>query len=163
LLLKQVALAQRRHFRNCIPVYDLRIAAGTFGDFQIADPETSEWVELPENLPASLDLFVARVYGDSMNRVIPNGSWCVFRRNPAGTRNRKIVIAQLRDYSDPDNGGAFTVKRYESAKIASADGHTENQLIRLKPESTSDKYAAIEINSDDENVWIVAELIRVLT
>lgn len=161
--LKQVPFAQRRHFHNCIPVYDLRIAAGTFGDFQVADPEASEWVQPPENLPALIDIFVARVHGDSMNRVIPNGAWCIFRRNPAGTRNTKIVVAQLRDYSDPDNGGAFTIKRYESIKRASPDGHAENTLIRLKPESTSDKYKTIEITADDENVWIIAEFLRVLT
>lgn len=161
--LKQVPVAQRKHFQNCIPVYDLRIAAGTFGEFQVADPEAGEWVQPPENLPPSIDIFVARVHGDSMNRVIPNGAWCVFRRNPAGTRNTKIVIAQLRDYSDPDNGGAFTIKRYESIKRASPDGHTENTLIRLKPESTSDKYETIEITADDDNVWIIAEFLRVLT
>ena len=161
--LKQVPFSRRRHFHNCIPVYDLRIAAGTFGEFHVADPEESDWVQPPENLPALLDIFVARVYGESMNRVIPNGAWCVFRRNPAGTRNRKIVIAQLRDYSDPDNGGAFTIKRYESIKRASPDGDTENKLIRLKPESASDKYETIELAADDENVLIVAEFLRVLT
>jgi DUF2075 family protein len=161
--LKQVPLAKRRHFHNCIPVYDLRIAAGTFGDFQVADPETSDWVEPPENLPASIDLFVARIYGESMNRVIPDGAWCVFRRNPVGTRNHKIVVAQLRDYSDSDNGGAFTIKRYESIKRATSDEYSENTLIRLKPESTIDKYKAIEIAANDENVWIVAEFIRILT
>jgi DUF2075 family protein len=161
--LKQVPLAKRRHFHNCIPVYDLRIAAGTFGEFHVADPEASDWVQPPENLLASIDLFVARIYGESMNRVIPNGAWCVFRRNPPGTRNRKIVVAQLRNYSDPDNGGAFTIKRYESIKRAVSGGNMENTLVRLKPESTFDKYKAIEITPDDENVWIAAELIRVLT
>ena len=68
----------------------------------------------------------------------------------------------MRDYSDPDNGGAFTIKRYESIKRASPDGHTENKLIRLKPESTLDNYEPIEITPDDENVWIIAEFVRVL-
>jgi DUF2075 family protein len=161
--LKQVPLAKRRHFQNCIPVYDLRIAAGTFGDFQVADPETSNWVQPPQNLPASIDLFVARIRGESMNRVIPDGAWCVFRRNPVGTRNHKIVVAQVRNYSDPDNGGAFTIKRYESIKRATSDGYSENTLIRLKPESTIGKYKAIEIAANDEDVWIVAEFIRILT
>jgi hypothetical protein len=98
-----------------------------------------------------------------MNRVIPNGAWCVFRRNPVGTRNRKIVVAQLRDHSDPDNGGAFTIKRYESIKRATSGGYSENTLIRLKPESTIDGYKAIEIAANDENIWIVAEFIRTLT
>ena len=32
------------------------------------------------------DLFVAQVTGESMNRRIPNGAWCLFRLHPAGTR-----------------------------------------------------------------------------
>jgi len=157
-----VPLAARRYFQNCIPVYDLRIAAGQFGDFQIPDPEAVEWIAPPEGIQPSMDVFAARVEGNSMNRIIPNGAWCIFRFNPAGTRNGRIVLAQLRDYSDPDSGGAFTVKRYESIKVSDSDGDAVNARIRLKPESTLDSYKAIDVSRGDEGIRVIAEFLRVL-
>ncbi len=157
-----VPVAARRYFQNCIPVYDLRIAAGQFGDFQIPDPEAVEWIAPPEGIQPSMDVFAARVEGDSMNRIIPNGAWCIFRFNPAGTRNGRIVLAQLRDYSDPDSGGAFTVKRYESIKVSGSDGDAVNARIRLKPESTLGSYKAIDVSRGDEGIRVIAEFLRVL-
>ena len=43
-----VSREQRKPYRNCIPVYDLRIAAGSFGEFQVPDPEETLWVEPPK-------------------------------------------------------------------------------------------------------------------
>ena len=68
-------------FERHVPVYDLSIAAGEFSEMQIADAE--HWVELPDFMRASPDLFVSRVVGESMNRRIPNGAWCLFHANPA--------------------------------------------------------------------------------
>ncbi len=160
--LKQVPLAQRRHFHNCIPVYDLKIAAGTFGEFQMPSYDSILWVEPPPKVRPSMDLFVAQVIGESMNRQIPNGAWCLFRFNPGGTRNGKIVLAQVQGYSDPDSGGAFTVKRYESFKAVADDGGQANVLIRLRPESLLEGYNPIEIFTDEEDIRVLAEFLRVL-
>jgi hypothetical protein len=35
---------------------------------------------------------VALVAGESMNRRIPNGTWCLFHTNPTGTREGKVVV-----------------------------------------------------------------------
>jgi hypothetical protein len=76
---RRVAPDKRKSHVNCIPVYDLRIAAGTFGEFHVPDPDDVVWVEPPEGVKPSMDLFIAQVVGESMNRVIPNGAWCLFR------------------------------------------------------------------------------------
>jgi hypothetical protein len=68
----------------------------------------------------------------------------------------------LRDYSDPDSGAAFTVKRYESFKTVTDDGGPGNVLVRLKPESLGDGYRAIEILPDEERIRVLAEFLRVL-
>ena len=109
-----------------------------------------------------MDLFVAQVVGESMNQQIPNGAWCLFRLNPGGTRNGKIVLAQLRDHTDPDSGATFTVKRYESIKTVAHDGGPTNMLVRLKPESYLDTYRVIEIAPDEERIRVLAEFLRVL-
>src|SRR5688572_27593621 len=87
------SLWSRKPFKNCIPIYDLRIAAGSFGEFQVPDPDAVVWVQPPEGIKASVDLFIAKVVGESMNKIIPNGAWCLFRANPAGSRRSRIVLA----------------------------------------------------------------------
>ena len=52
----------------------------------------------------------------SLNRRIPNGSWCLFREPSDGSRNGKVVIVQSRDIQDPDTGGQYTAKIYRSEK-----------------------------------------------
>lgn len=154
--------AERRPYQNCIPVVDLKAAAGGFGEFHMPDSDANVWVEFPPRIRPSIDLFVAQVVGQSMNRHIPDGAWCLFRLNPGGTRNGKIVLAQLRDYSDPDSGAAFTVKRYKSIKTVSGDGGQANILVRLKPESLLEGYRTIEIPPDEERIRVLAEFLRVL-
>ena len=86
-------------YENCVPLYDLKIAASGFSEEQqIGD---IEWIELPDVFRPNKDLFVAQVVGESMNRRIPNGSWCLFRRDPVGTRQNKIVLVQHREIMMP--------------------------------------------------------------
>ena len=61
-------------------------------------------------------MFVAQVVGESMNRRIPNGAWCLFRAAPTGTREGKVVVVQHRGIADPETGGRFTIKVYISEK-----------------------------------------------
>ncbi len=107
-------------FVNSVPLYDLKIAAGLFSEEQhVSDVD---WVELPDCFCPQPGLFVAQVVGESMNRRIPNGSWCLFRRDPVGSRQGKVVLVQQRDFSDVDDGGHYTVKVYESKKAYADDG-----------------------------------------
>jgi phage repressor protein C with HTH and peptisase S24 domain len=57
--------------------------------------EPEEWVEAPEGLRITDDMFVAHVTGRSMEPRIPNGSLCVFRGNVAGSRQNKLVLVML--------------------------------------------------------------------
>ncbi|MFO0691918.1 MAG: DUF2075 domain-containing protein, partial [Polyangiales bacterium] len=117
-------------FRNCVPLYDLAIAAGRFGvdgrieEFQLEEasaPENFTWVELPEPFRAQQGYFVARVIGESMNKRVPNGSWCLFRLAPQGSRLGRVVVARLENRTDPETG-AYTIKVYSSEKESAADG-----------------------------------------
>jgi hypothetical protein len=142
-------------------VYDLRFAAGKFGEFQVSDPDDVDWVESPAGVKPSMDLFVAQVVGESMNRFIPNGAWCLFRMNPAGSRENKRVLAQIQDYIDPENGAAFTVKRYQRV---GKDARSEELggTIRLIPESTDQRFVPLEVPGDEDRIRIIAEVLRVL-
>ncbi|MFP5483083.1 MAG: DNA/RNA helicase domain-containing protein, partial [Gammaproteobacteria bacterium] len=145
---------------NSVPIFDLKFAAGQFSEFQQAD--TFDHVVLPAHLRASEGYFVARVEGDSMNKRIPPGAWCLFHFNPQGTRNGKIVVVQHRRISDPELGGQYTIKRYKSEKHFGEDG-VVNSVIVLKPESTNDKHEAIVLSAEDaEEMVVVAEFLTVV-
>lgn len=121
-----------------------------------------EWVELPEPFVAKDGYFVTRVIGESMNRRIPNGSWCLFRHDPGGSRRGKVVLVQHRDIQDHENGGQFTVKIYESEKKA-ADGSWKHGRIVLRPDSTQPGYEPIILEPDQtRDLIVLGELVAVL-
>jgi SOS-response transcriptional repressor LexA len=106
-------------------------------------------------------MFVAQVVGRSMEPLIPDGSYCVFSAPVMGTRNGKTVLVQLRDSRDPETGERYTVKRYESETVDSADGPWRHVRITLKPKNP--EFQPIEETCDEEGqVQVVAELVEVL-
>jgi hypothetical protein len=107
---------------------------------------------------------VAQVFGESMNRRIPNGAWCLWRANPAGTRQGMVVLAQHRDIHDHELEGRFTVKVYESEKVAAEDGGWRHAVVRLKPDSDDPTFEPIVLEGLEEGeLRIIAELVEVLT
>ena len=131
---------------NAVPVYDLKAAAGEFSGLQ--NVEHFDWVELPPSYKPSKDLFVCKVIGESMNKIIPNGSLCLFRRDNGGSRNGKIVLVECTNIQDPDFGSAYTVKEYLSKKNIQADQWSHEAII-LKPRSSDSKYHDIIIPEDE--------------
>jgi hypothetical protein len=63
-----------------------------------------------------------------MNKVIPNGSICLFRKYTGGTRNGKIVLVQHTSIQDYDFGSGYTVKEYHSKKAMMGSNGIMNQL-----------------------------------
>lgn len=144
---------------NAVPVYDLKVAAGNFGEQQ--NPAELDWVELPTTITPKEGMFVCQVIGESMNKVIPNGSWCLFEQDNGGSRNGKIVIVELTDYTDPDSGSNYTIKEYSSKKTTTEDGWKHEEIVLL-PKSDQD-YEPIVLR-DDETVGlkVVGVFVRVL-
>jgi DUF2075 family protein len=148
---------------RAVPALDLKIAAGSFSDAQTLKDGALDWIELPDSFTMQPGLFMAQVIGESMNRRIPNGSWCLFRANPSGTRAGKVVLAQHRSIQDPELGGSYTVKVYKSRKATHPDGSWRHVEIELAPDSDRPEFKSIRIlENDDEQFRIVAELIAVL-
>jgi uncharacterized protein len=155
--------ASVKPYENAVPLIDLKIAAGAFGDFQTLQIEDAEWVTLPDIYRPRPGLFVAQVVGESMNRRIPNGSWCLFRANPTGTRAGKVVLAQHRAIEDPELGGSFTVKVYRSTKSVDGVDGWQHLSILLEPDSDDGSFMPLVFGPEvAEQVRIVAELLGVL-
>ncbi|WP_034762905.1 DNA/RNA helicase domain-containing protein [Chryseobacterium gregarium] len=115
-----------------VPYYDLEIAAGKFSDLQSV--EDVKYIEL-KNITHHTDYFVCRVVGESMNKVIPNGSLCLFKKYSAGSRNGLITLVEGNDIFDSETGANYTIKEYSSKKIIDEEGWHHEEII-LKPVST---------------------------
>jgi uncharacterized protein len=161
--LRRVSAQEKASGIPCAPFIDLRIAAGGFSSAKAVEDLASEWAALPDFVQPQPDLFVAQVTGESMNRRIPNGAWCLFRANPQGTRQGKIVVVQHRGIEDPETGASFTIKRYRSEKASSAEGSWSHERIVLKPESDDSRFQDIVIEAAEEQEFrVVAEFLMVL-
>lgn len=160
-----VSFEQATPYQGYVPIYDLEVAAGGFSDQQNLENadslEDNEWVQLPEYINTTEGMFVTRVVGESMNKRIINGSWCLFKANPGGSRNGKIVMVQHRNIEDPDHGGTYTVKTYHSEKLEE-DGVLMNKRIVLKPETNAYGYSPIVIEDDGEELTVIGEFLSIL-
>lgn len=139
-------------FENSIPLYSLKVAAGEFGEIQ--QVEDVQWLNLPEKIKPSKDLFVCQVIGESMNKVIPNGALCLFRKYSGGSRNGQIVLVENTNMHDSDFGSCYTVKEYESKKYEDEDGWKHHSII-LKPLSTDSSYENIVLEDEDMSTFKV--------
>ncbi len=119
-------------------------------------------VELPINIMAKKDYFVCKVIGESMNKKIPNGSFCLFKKDPGGSREEKIVLVEHYNIQDSDFGAGYTVKSYHSEKIFSEDSWAHKKIV-LKPLSFDRGFEDITIDGDKINeLKVVGEFITVL-
>ncbi|MEZ5044063.1 MAG: DNA/RNA helicase domain-containing protein [Saprospiraceae bacterium] len=135
-------------FENCVPLYNLQAAAGDFSEPQNVDD--FDWVPLPSGYNPSKDLFACTVIGESMNKIIPNGSVCLFRKYSGGSRDGKIVLCEHTSIQDPDFGSGYTIKEYRSKKHIDGEQWRHASIV-LKPVSFSDQFQDIEIVADELN------------
>jgi hypothetical protein len=157
---RRVASEQLRPFRNAVPLYSLKAAAGRFGAQQQVEPEG--WVRPLGRTRPGKDLFVAQVVGESMRRRIPNGAYCLFRHPVLGSRNGRVVLAQHRQIHDPDHGGRYTVKVYRARKERAKEGGRTVE-VRLEPDTDATGYRPIVFRGlEEDELTIVAELVEVL-
>ena len=153
------ARVKREAFKTLLPLYSLRAAAGYFGESEAVEPEG--WIEVDGVGKLNKRMFVCRAVGRSMEPAIRDGDYLVFRANPTGTRQGKVVLAQYRGPADPDVGGAFTVKRYSSEKEGGNESDWRHTKVTLAP--TNPEYSPIVLSGGDaESVQIVAEFVTVL-
>jgi uncharacterized protein len=146
-----------------LPLYDLQAAASEFGPSVTAD--CLGWVPTPAGLRGDERLFVAQVFGRSMEPLIPDGSYCVFRRDVAGSRGGKVLLVQHWAISDPETGGSYTVKEYRSLKVedpeSGDDASWTHTAIQLVPRNKD--FRAMWINPDQvDELRVIAECIYVL-
>lgn len=133
-------------FVNAVPIYNIKVAATNFSDPQFYDEFS--WSELPMQVSPKKGYFIAQVIGESMNKKIPNGSFCLFEEYMAGSRNGEIVLAECRSIQDGDYGSGYTIKEYHSTKDVSEESFRHVSII-LKPLSYDDSFEDVILFEDE--------------
>lgn len=146
-------------YRTHLPLYSLKAAAGRFGTGETV--EAIGWVEVKGRGALSKKMFVAQASGRSMEPKILDGDYLVFRLDPEGTRQGKIVLAQYRGPQDPETGGSYSVKVYASARVAGAKKSDFKKQVTLSP--LNPDYEPMLLRPErEEDFRVVAELLFVL-
>lgn len=138
---------------DAIPLFHHYAAAGQFSEARVM--EECDWVVLNVSKPVDERYFVMQVVGESMNKSIPNGAYCLFRRYTGGTREGGIVLASHSELNALGEPLGFTVKRYRADKQEHS-GRLFNASVRLEPESTDPSYSAIFIDETTDSIKVLA-------
>ncbi len=160
--LRIVAGRPEERYVTCVPLVPLAVAAGAFGNPQtVAAEDAWEWVEVDTARRLRPGMFVAQVAGRSMEPLIPDGAYALFRAPVEGTRQGKTVLVQLRGAVDPETGARYTLKRYAGERVADGDSwrHAKITLHPVNPEFDPIVLTA----ADAGELTVVAELVEVLT
>jgi len=152
-----VEIEEEQKYVTHLPVYDLEAAAGGWGDE--SKPEELGWYELPEREVIE-GSFIVLVKGASMEPTIPNGSWCLFRKAPDGSRNGKMILFQFQRPQNPDTDSRYSVKRYRSEKVERPDGTWEHASITL--ESLNPEFEDLLLDLEDSTFRVLGEFVRVV-
>ena len=152
-----------RPFVTHLPFYGLRAAATKFGEefdqAEVSEPDA--WLRAPRGMRLAEGMFVAQVVGRSMEPLIPDGSYCLFRGPVVGSRQGKRLLIEQTGGQGADPASRYTVKRYTSRKTADGkmgeDGAWKHESIRLEP--LNPEFEAFELGPGDFRV--IAEFVQV--
>lgn len=154
----QPSVAKSAKYNTHVPVFDLVAAAGGFGDEGV--PQEIGWIEVTGH-KLKPGMFAAQVVGESMQPRIPSGSLCLFGPCPAGSRQGRLLLVQLNTFTDPEDGGRYTVKRYHSTKRSNEYGW-EHQTIELQPFNPD--FSLIQVDEQSAaDLRVLGEFLAVLS
>jgi phage repressor protein C with HTH and peptisase S24 domain len=146
-------------FLTLVPLYSLEAAASSFG--KPAQIDCLGWVRAPQGSKINQRHFAAKVVGKSMEPLIPNGSYGLFKFGVEGSRANRIILAQHSKIADPETGGSYTLKKYQSTKTTQGQHEWEHTSIQLVPVNPTFKPIDITAESAEE-ISVIAEFITVI-
>lgn len=150
---------EEEQYTTYLPLYSIQAACGYFGEGDAVNEKG--WIQVEGVGKLNRNMFVVQATGHSMEPKIHDGDFCIFRANPAGSRQGKIVLVQHYNYYDPDNAGAYSIKEYSSSKSYDENGNWQHEKIELHP--LNKEYDAIVINSEDaEEFRVIGELVGII-
>lgn len=160
----QPSAANFEAYGNCVPISTLKAAAGLWSEEQ-ADLDTladhaQEWALL-EVSKLTHGMFVAQAIGKSMEPLVPDGSYCLFRPVTGGSKQGRKLLIWHAGVTDEETGGQYTLKVYQSQKSAFEDEGLQNAKVVLLPLNLD--FDPIVLDAGEEGaVRAIAEFVRVL-
>jgi hypothetical protein len=156
---RRVTPGPAERYETCVPLVDLQAVAGAWRAQQNVpeplDPSVS-WVTWEGSRRFAEGMFVARVVGRSMEPLIPDGAYCLFRRVALPSSPERAVLVRHAGVENPETGGRYTVKRSREGK-----GPNGEKQVVLEPVNAA--FAPIVITSPGEgDVRVIAEVVEVL-
>jgi superfamily II DNA or RNA helicase/phage repressor protein C with HTH and peptisase S24 domain len=152
---------KKRMFKDALPVYSLQGACGKFGNHQTI--EELGWVDVRRK-GLHKDMFIVQAVGNSMSPKINDGDFCIFKANPVGSRQNKILLVEHRTIDSSETGGHYTIKKYKSEKTGSLEDGGRHCKIILEPINIEYKPIVFEnVDEDFENEFkVIAEFVEVV-
>lgn len=146
-------LGRNQPTADAVPIFDLRARAGLPAETAI--PQVVGHALPPAARRLGTDeLFLGRVFGESMRPLIADGAWCLFRQPVVSPALGKVVLVALGD----DDGAAWLVKRVAAIEAPARGG------LRVRLESSNPAYAPVELTVRSEaELRLVGELVEVLS
>lgn len=142
-----------------LPVYSIKAACGYFGEGD--DVSELGWIQVDGVGKLNRNMFVVQASGHSMEPRINDGDFCVFRANPGGSRQGKIVLVQHHNFYDSDYSGAYSIKEYSSSKSYDEFGNWQHEKIELIP--LNKDYNPIIINAEEsEDFRVIGEFVGMI-
>jgi len=132
---------------------------GAFSDLQSV--ENVRFIELKTAIPNAQNYFACKVIGESMNKIIPNGSICLFEKYSGGSRNGLITLVEMTDFIDTDFGSNYSSKEYSSKKTISED-NWKHEEITLLPMSTLSYDSIVLRDEETINLKVIGIFVKVL-
>lgn len=146
-------------FIDYLPLYSIKAACGYFGEGENIDE--LGWIKVDGLGKLNRNMYIVQAVGNSMEPTIYNGDFCVFRANPAGSRQSKIVLTQHHNFYDSDYKGSYSIKTYTSKKKYDNENNWMHEEIILEPKNPD--YSPIIIKEEDSNDFrIVGEFIGII-
>ncbi len=133
-------------YQRCVPLVSLEARAGTHAGARAV--EIAAWVEPHAKARLTAGMFVAQIVGESMEPEVPSGSYCLFRAVGQTPPSGAIVLAQHRTGDDPDDAGAYVLKRLVVAKG------------KARLESRQRGVAPIELSPEGDGWTLVAVMVE---
>lgn len=121
-------------------MFPVSISAGCLEDIEAID--TYDIVTIADEIMGKYagrkGIILLKVNGESMNNVIPDGSYIV-----VDTSKTKVTDISDRDIVVFSENGSYSVKRYINDKL--------NDRFLFKPDSTDDTFTAIEVKYENSS------------
>ena len=130
-------------FREYLPVYSFKAACGPLAGGQ--EVEVEGWIKVEGHGKLDPTQFVVRTEGVSMEGLIPEGAMCIMRKLGGGGLEGKTILVQRNDVSDPEGGGAYTIKTFtrKGKKVVLKAKDSTYDILLKDDAEYSQKYRAI--------------------